>query len=92
MAIHGHTAQTCEKAEPNKGEREKFCACELMMSRFIKMTIPCIVPPSSRERAHPGNVKLIASWQSALVTGPNGRLGLPDTENSNFLKSRSPKA
>ena len=66
MAIHGHTAQIREKAEPNKERREKFSACELTMSRFIKATIPCIVPPSSREHAHPGNVKLVASWQSAL--------------------------
>jgi len=66
MAIHGHTAPIREKVEPNKGGREKFSACELTMTRFIKTTIPCMVPPSSRERAHPGNVKLVASWQSAL--------------------------
>ena len=30
-----------------------------------------MVPPSSPGRAHPGNVKLIASWQSALQT-PSG--------------------
>jgi len=66
MAIHGHTAQIREKAEPNKRGREKFSACEPTMSRFIKTTIPCMLPPSSRERAHPGNVKLVASWQSAL--------------------------
>jgi hypothetical protein len=71
MAIHGHTAQTREKAEPNKGEREKFSACEITMSRFIKTTIPRMVPPSSRERAHPGDVKLVASWQSALEA-PSG--------------------
>jgi len=44
MAIHGHTAQIREKSETNKGGREEFSACELTMSRFIKTTIPCMVP------------------------------------------------
>jgi len=41
------------------------------MSIFIETTTPCIAGPSSRERVQPGDLKLVASWQSALQA-PSG--------------------